>query len=109
MNGKKCFMTIERCLSPPHLNPNKIIYVGKEIQLNDIPQKLNLEEKTAENYYYTITKLEVKDSKLSVSKGVFDYNEILEGKRVYGDSLFPQTLNLPLESRIKKSIIDLLS
>lgn len=100
MNGKKCFMTIERCLSPPHLNPREQIYCGEEIELTGIPKKLGLEPGVAGNYLYTVSKIERKGKQLEISQGVFDYEELQKGYRK-DQRAFGLTHSIPLSLEVK--------
>lgn len=108
-----CLMTVERRLSPPHLNKRELIYCGEEIELTEIPKKLNLKEKTAKNYYYTISQIKRVNNAISVSSGVFCYDELLKGMRnrdgywcdIEGGF---EKIELPARTDVRKNIVDLL-
>jgi len=105
---EKSFMVVERCLIPPDAHKKELIYCGKEIILAEIPEKLSLDKKTAKNYYYSVSKVGIKDNKLFISRGVFDYSEILSGTGKYDNPGFGG-LELSLAEPIKEKIVDLLS
>lgn len=97
MDEKKGFMIIERCLSPPHSNPNEVIYAGPILNLSTIPSTLNLDKKEDENYYYNVSRAEIDNGKIRFYTGTYSLLELTFN----GDNRYNSCVSLPLSPTLE--------
>ena len=105
-NAKKELMII--CRSQPIDFEREVIYIGQPISLKDIPSSLKLDKAEARKYYLGVSWIEIKEGKMNISNGVYNYNELLAGERSYGIYCYSQ-IDLPLNDKIKEGLVKLLS
>jgi len=105
-------MIISRWLSPNHELPSEIIYSGSLLDENQIPKVVNIGPEDARKYWYTISKLKIKDKNgrnvLDIRNNHVTYEAILRGYNQIDMLKGVSTAQIPLNDSVKKGLVKLL-